>query len=280
MSAPALCRSPPLVATPTDTDTWAGWSAKWSRTDRRRRSATAIAAPPSVSRQDQRELLPAEPGRDVGRARAGAQQPRERLQHAVAGGVAQRVVDALEVVEVADQQRDRAAAGDGGLHARLEAAAVAQARQRVVLGEVAHPGQLVRRLDRGRRLVGERAQRLEPARRRDEAIGGVVDPDHADHGAGAAVERDEQPVAVPGAPAAAAVRAADRPRAARAGRAAAHRRAPAACSPPAGARARAAAPGPRAWCAGSGPPARRPSSRSTRAGRAARRRPACRPSPW
>jgi len=63
-------------------------------------------------RKHERELLAAQPRGQVGLARALAQQLREALQHAVAGLVAERVVDALEVVEIADEQRDTGALVD------------------------------------------------------------------------------------------------------------------------------------------------------------------------
>ena len=155
-------------------------------------------------RQHERELLAAEPGGDVGAARARAQQPGELLEHAIARVVPERVVHALEVVEVADQQRERPAGRDAPVHARTEAAPVAQARERVVLGEVGHARELAGRLDGRRGLVRERAQRLQARGRGQQAVGRLVRPDHAAQRPGAVVERDDEAVAVPG-PRAAAV---------------------------------------------------------------------------
>ena len=61
-----------------------------------------------VLEQD-RELVAAEPRHGVAHAQRGAQARRDRLQHPVAGGVAERVVDRLEVVEVQEQHGERPA---------------------------------------------------------------------------------------------------------------------------------------------------------------------------
>ena len=116
------------------------------------------------AREHERELLAAEPRRHVALARCGPQHVGEAPQHLVAGVVAERVVDALEVVEVAAPAataRRPAERVEVGVDARLEAAAVAQAGERVVLGEVAQAVELARGLDRADRLVGERPQRLQ-----------------------------------------------------------------------------------------------------------------------
>ena len=120
----------------------------------------------------------------------------EAAQHRVAGLVVEGVVDALEVVEVADEQRHRPLAA-GVLDPLLEVAAVAQAGERVVLGEVAHVGEVARRLDRGGGLVGEGAQRLEALGGGEEVVGRVVDPDRADRRAVAVLQRHDQPVPAP-----------------------------------------------------------------------------------
>ena len=52
------------------------------------------------------ELVAAEPRRGVARADAGEQPPRQLDQQLVAGGVAEGVVDVLEVVEVDEEHRD------------------------------------------------------------------------------------------------------------------------------------------------------------------------------
>ena len=61
------------------------------------------------AREHERELLAAEPRRHVAVAAGGAQHVGEAPQHVVARVVAERVVDALEVVEVEHEQRQLAA---------------------------------------------------------------------------------------------------------------------------------------------------------------------------
>ena len=77
--------------------------------------------------------------------------------------------------------------------------------QRVVGGEVAQAVELARRLDRAHRLVRERAQRLQLSVGGQQAVLGVVDPDHAEEPAVAVVQRHDEPVVVPGARPAAVV---------------------------------------------------------------------------
>ena len=152
--------------------------------------------------EHERELLAAEPRRHVGRAAHGPQHVGEAPQHLVARVVAERVVDALEVVEVEHQQRQLAGGAERvevGVDARLEAAAVAQPGQRVVGGEVAQAVELARGLDRAHRLVRERPQRLQRLVGGQHAVLGVVHPDHAGEPAVAVVQRHDEPVVVPGA---------------------------------------------------------------------------------
>ena len=59
-----------------------------------------------VLEQD-RELVAAQPGRGVGGAQRLLQPLADLVQQLVAGGVAERVVDGLEVVEVHEQHGDR-----------------------------------------------------------------------------------------------------------------------------------------------------------------------------
>ena len=64
------------------------------------------------------------------------------LEHGVAEGVPERVVDRLEVVEVDAEKRHDLAAADasvGGLHVLAELLAVGQVGQRIMAGEVANP---------------------------------------------------------------------------------------------------------------------------------------------
>ena len=94
--------------------------------------------------QQDRELVAAEAGEHVGLAQAAAQRVGDAHDQLVAGRVAERVVDRLEVVEVEHDRRAlRAVAldvGDVALELALERAAVEQAGQRVVVGHVAQLG--------------------------------------------------------------------------------------------------------------------------------------------
>ena len=60
-------------------------------------------------RQHQRELFAAVTRREVGGADRFLEDRRNRLEHFVADGVAVRVVDLLEEIEVDDGERERAA---------------------------------------------------------------------------------------------------------------------------------------------------------------------------
>jgi hypothetical protein len=64
-------------------------------------------------RQDDRELVAAETRHGVGLAQHAAHPRRHTRQHAVAGVMAERVVDLLEAVQVEDQQRQRRARAVG-----------------------------------------------------------------------------------------------------------------------------------------------------------------------
>ncbi len=92
-------------------------------------------------RQQDRELIAAEPGDRVGAAQAVAEQRGDRHDQAVSGLVAEGVVDGLEVVEVEHEQRAAVAIAIDVRHVAfefcLEAAAIQQARERVMVGHVA-----------------------------------------------------------------------------------------------------------------------------------------------
>jgi hypothetical protein len=57
--------------------------------------------------QQQRELLSADAEQHIHPASTPADDPNERLQHVVSGGVTKPVVDGLETIDVEDQQRRR-----------------------------------------------------------------------------------------------------------------------------------------------------------------------------
>ncbi len=88
---------------------------------------------------DHDELVAAETPERVGVAHDAVEPRGDRLQQLVAGAVAERVVDALEVVEVDEQRRHRrlaaTRAGEHLLDAVEDQRAVRQAGQRVVGGQ-------------------------------------------------------------------------------------------------------------------------------------------------
>ena len=88
-------------------------------------------------REEDGELVAAEPRDGAGRADGALQPERHLAQEVVALGVAERLVDLLELVEVEDEDRraGAAAVGDGGQRRGqppLQVRAVGQAGQRVV----------------------------------------------------------------------------------------------------------------------------------------------------
>ena len=109
-----------------------------SRTDRltARSDALGDGAPGRVrARQEHRELVAAVAEHVVAsRGRAATIARGDLAQQPVAGLVAQRVVDALELVEVQHDEAERLAAGDAALEPVLERAVVEQAGQVVGLG--------------------------------------------------------------------------------------------------------------------------------------------------
>ena len=112
------------------------------RLDRREqlaRDVLHVAAVAGIGEQHQ-EFVAAEARHQIGGAQAGGDAQRHRLQQPVAGQVAERIVDALEVVEVDEQQRQRRAVLAAGVRQLLEVldegGAVRQAGQRVVVREM------------------------------------------------------------------------------------------------------------------------------------------------
>ena len=139
-----------------------------------------------AGREQDGELVAADAGHELGVGHAGLQPRADLAQEPVAGLVAERVVELLEVVEVDQQQRELGLVGAGGggrvLEAGEQAAAVGEPGQRVVHRVVLALG-------------GERAQLgLELA-----AIGRVAHVEHVavDAGVVQAVGGDDVEVAVP-----------------------------------------------------------------------------------
>ena len=81
--------------------------------------------------------------------------PATRRIRLIAGVVAVRVVDGLEAIDVDDHHRALAAVasaeGDVLVQLRAETAPIEQARERVVIGDVAELGLCLRRLSQGHR---------------------------------------------------------------------------------------------------------------------------------
>ena len=90
--------------------------------------------------EEHQELVAALASEHVGVAEHAAQAGRDRRQELVPGGVAELVVDGLEVVEVDEQQRDRAAHAasprEREVELILDQDAVGQPGEAVVIGEV------------------------------------------------------------------------------------------------------------------------------------------------
>ena len=117
--------------------------------------------------EDQRELVAAVAGRDVGGAQRRPHQLGHVDQDAVAVEVAEAVVDELEVVQVEHHDAQRPV-GPHGAHDLLgqplvQVAVVEEAGQRVAVGEVARGLVQARVLERHRGLVGHRRRQRDPA---------------------------------------------------------------------------------------------------------------------
>ena len=143
------------------------------------------------ARQDHDELVAAEPHAEVGGAAGVAHALRGDDQHIVAGGVAERVVDLLEAVEIELQHGEPLAAPVRALDQRVEMVgeegAVVQARQPVMDGDeghrIARVDQLMRAAQDHLRHRPEDEQRHQD----DDADGGEEQrPVHAQHLAAAA----------------------------------------------------------------------------------------------
>ena len=118
---------------------------------------------------DHDELVAAEPRDRVGRPDRLGQPSREGEQHLVAGGVAGRVVDQLEAVEIEHEDRHVDALAPAAPHRVAEPVererAVRQVRERVMEGGVA------RRLLLAVTLDGDGDQRGDRAEERDVVLG-------------------------------------------------------------------------------------------------------------
>ena len=158
----------------------------------RQRSATCGGRRLVGAGEQQHELVAAVAGDLVVRAQLALQHAGDAAQQLVAGGVAARVVDALEVVEVEDHGAERvpvaARAGDLLADAQLHRAVVEDAGQRVGAGDVldvlvglgvaaGDGGQAGDRLERAQVLVVDAAARR-PADR--ERAAQLVVPRHRD----------------------------------------------------------------------------------------------------
>ena len=112
MSVTVSLASSGNIETPIEHVSVGVWSASrnGARNDSRMRASTVmvskVACAGSSPRQDQDELVAAEPRDRVGFAYRGRETLRHRLQQLVAGIVAERVVDPLEVVEVEEEAGD------------------------------------------------------------------------------------------------------------------------------------------------------------------------------
>ena len=129
-------------------------------------------------------------------------------EHLVAGGVAQGVVDDLEVVDVHEQHEDRLGAGAQRLvHAAVEQRAVRQARERVVEGlalEVgAQGGELADRvlevvvLQRHRHVAGQRLDQAQLVGAEGAVHAHALGQHQQPHHAALAPERHQHAVAQP-----------------------------------------------------------------------------------
>ena len=113
------------------------------------------------------ELLPAQPHREISAARPVGEHVRHFAEHDVAAGMAEGVVDALEMVDVhhrhGDTRRGPAVVDrEQPVHRVLQVATVVQARQRVADGALIHLDTL-----EIQRLVHELALHRDLQRRRD-----------------------------------------------------------------------------------------------------------------
>ena len=101
----------------------------------------------------------------------------DRAQRGVPGGMAGGVVELLEAVHVAEQEREAGAAGapERRVEALLEGAAVGQPRQRVAIGGLDEAGEELGAAERQRELGADRLHELDVDRRDARGVGRVGD---------------------------------------------------------------------------------------------------------
>ena len=123
-------------------EAWISWPARSNGSASVARILSARATTSAACaglRLHEHELVATQPGQGVGGADRGADPLGDGAQQPVAGGMAQRVVDVLEAVEVEQQHRDHAAlaAGAGQLLAEpvVQQGAVGQAGEQIVQGQ-------------------------------------------------------------------------------------------------------------------------------------------------
>jgi hypothetical protein len=121
------------------------------------RQRVDVGRPIGIGEHQQRELVAAQSRHQVVGTPAGEQARGHGLQQLVAGGVSQRVVDQLEVVEIQRQQRHEAAPRQRGAQRAVQREAIGQAGERVGVGQVAQA--LLRH-----HLLGGVGDRAAPAR--------------------------------------------------------------------------------------------------------------------
>ena len=150
---------------------------------------------------DERELVAADPVGPVRSAQARLDDPRDAQQGAVARRMPVLVVKGLERVHVAEGEREAPAVARRARRLRLQVAherpAVAEAGQRVVVGEVAQLAQARGGLEHGRGLVGEDPERLQGLDAREQPVARVLDPDQAQQLARRGAQRYEEAVVLP-----------------------------------------------------------------------------------
>ena len=106
-----------------------------------------------VERHQDGELVAADAGHEVGAGHGGLQARADLAQQPVAGLVAERVVELLEVVEVDQQQRELGLDGAGGGRRLVEVG-----EQLAAVGEARSAGRAARRARAGRRASAARAR--------------------------------------------------------------------------------------------------------------------------